>query len=77
MKRNEYDHLINRLAQLKSEQVKYTTILEWKPSYLTDERESKYEKVLDLTNSEICKVMNALDNCINSDDVDSFIPHFE
>lgn len=77
MKQKEYDRLINLLAQLKSKQVKYTTILEWKPSYLNDERESKYERALDLTNSEICKIMNELDNCINDSEADSFIPHFE
>lgn len=73
----EYDRLVNRLAQFKAAQAKYETVLAWHPSYINDVRERKCEQALGRINSEICKVMNELDNCINSDDVDSFIPHFE
>lgn len=77
MKQKEYDRLVNRLAQLKSLQVKYETLLAWKPSYINDERERKYEQELDSIKSEIWVVMDKLDNCVNDAGTDSFIPHFE
>lgn len=77
MKQKEYDRLVNRLAQLKAVQAKYAALLAWKPSYINDERELKYEQSLDIINSEICVVMNKLDKCVNDDETDSFIPQFE
>ena len=77
MKEKEYDKLVNRLAQLKAVQAKYAALLAWKPSYINDERELKYEQALDRINSEIWGVMNKLDNCVNDDETDSFIPQFE
>lgn len=77
MKQKEYDRLVNRLAQLKAVQVKYETLLAWKPSYINDDRELKYEQALDNIKSEIWTVMYKLDNCVNDDETDSFIPHFE
>lgn len=77
MKQKEYDRLVNRLAQLKALQAKYEALLAWKPSYINDERERKYEQALDSINSEIWGVMDKLDNCVNDSDTDSFIPQFE
>ena len=77
MKQKEYDRLVNRLAQLKAVQAKYETLLAWKPSYINDERELKYEQALDSIKSEIWAVMDKLDNCVNDSETDSFIPHFE
>lgn len=77
MKQKEYDRLVNRLAQLKALQAKYSALLAWKPSYINDERERKYEQALDSIKSEIWAVMDKLDNCINDSETDSFIPNFE
>lgn len=77
MKQKEYDRLVNRLAQLKALQASYETLLAWKPSYINDDRELKYEQILDSIKSEIWVVMDKLDNCVNDDETDSFIPHFE
>lgn len=76
MKQKEYDMLVNRLAQLKSLQATYETLLAWKPSYINDERERKYEQLLDRINSEIWGVMDKLDNCVNDAETDSVIPNY-
>lgn len=77
MKQKEYDRLVRRLVQLKALQAKYETLLAWKPSYINDDLERKYEQALDRTKSEIWVVMDKLDNCVNDSETDSFIPKFE
>ena len=77
MKQKEYDRLVIRLGQLKASQAKYETLLAWKPSYINDDWERKFEQLLDSINSEIWVVMDKLDNCVNDAGTDSFIPHFE
>lgn len=77
MKQKEYDILVNRLAQLKAVQATYAVLLAWEPSYINDDRERKYEQVLERINSEIWVVMDKLDNCVNDAGTDSFITHFE